>query len=130
MTYLIVMALLLTLVQISLLPLMFNLSNVGYLLGNRDEANPESVLVSRAKRAANNLLESLPSFLALAILSIVLTVDNSDLMLYWLVLRAAYTVSYLIGIAYLRTLLWLGSLGCLIMMALALLCCASPLVTF
>ena len=121
MTYLIVMALLLTLVQISLLPLMFNLSNVGYLLGNRDEANPESVLVSRAKRAANNLLESLPSFLALAILSIVLSVDNSDLMLYWLVLRAAYTVSYLIGITYLRTLLWFGSVGCLIMMALALL---------
>ena len=46
MTYLIVMALLLTLVQISLLPLMFNLSNIEYLLGNRDEPNPESVLVS------------------------------------------------------------------------------------
>ena len=121
MTYLIVMALLLTFVQIGVLPLMFNLSNVGYLLGNRDEANPESILVSRAKRAGTNLLESLPSFLALAILSIVLTVDNSDLMLYWLVLRVAYAASYLIGVAYLRTLLWLGSVGCLVMMALALL---------
>lgn len=121
MTYLIVMALLLTLVQISLLPLAFNLSNVSYLLGNRDEPNPESVLVSRAKRAGNNLLESLPSFLALAVLSIVLAVDNADLMLYWLILRAAYVLSYLIGIAYLRTLIWLASVVCLIMMALALL---------
>ena len=54
MTYLIVMALLLTFVQIGVLPLMFNLSNVGYLLGNRDEANPESILVSRAKRAGKS----------------------------------------------------------------------------
>ena len=79
MTYLIVMALLLTFIQVGLLPLAFNLRNVDYLLGNRDESNPESLLVGRAKRAGSNLLESLPSFIALAILSVVLAVDNSDL---------------------------------------------------
>ena len=121
MTYLIIMALLLALVQVGMLPLIFNLANIKYLLSNRDESNSDSVLLGRAKRAGNNLLESLPTFLALAILSIVLKVDNSDLMLYWLVLRIAYTASYLVGVAYLRTLLWLGSVVCMIMMALALL---------
>ena len=120
MTYLIVVALLLTFIQVGLLPLAFNLRNVDYLLGNRDESNPESLLVGRAKRAGSNLLESLPSFLALAILSVVLAVDNSDLMLYWLVLRVAYVISYLVGVTYLRTILWLGSVACLVMMALAL----------
>ncbi len=120
MIYLIVIALLLTFVQLSLIPLIFNLSNVPYLLGNRDETNPEPTLVGRAKRAGSNLLESLPAFLALAILSIVVSVDNSDLMRYWLALRIAYTISYLIGIVYLRTLLWFGSVGCLIMMAVSL----------
>jgi uncharacterized MAPEG superfamily protein len=106
--------------QVGLLPLAFNLGNVDYLFGNRDESNPESLLVGRAKRAGSNLLESLPSFLALAILSVVLAADNSDLMLYWLVLRVAYVVSYLVGVTYLRTILWLGSVACLGMMALAL----------
>lgn len=41
MTYLIVMALLLTFIQVGLLPLAFNLGNVDYLMGNRDESNPE-----------------------------------------------------------------------------------------
>ena len=120
MTYLIITALLLTFVQVGILPLIFNLGSVNYLLGNRDENNPENIFVGRAKRASSNLLESLPSFLALAILSIILTVDNSALMLYWLALRVAYTVSYLIGIAYLRTVLWFGSVVCMVMMALAL----------
>ena len=121
MTYLIVMALLLAFVQVGMLPLIFNLANVNYLLGNRDESNPDNVLVGRAKRAGSNLLESLPIFLALAILSVVLKIDNSDLMLYWLVLRVAYAISYLIGVAYLRTLLRGGSVVCMVMMALALL---------
>jgi uncharacterized MAPEG superfamily protein len=37
------------------------------------------------------------------------------------VLRVAYAISYLIGVAYLRTLLWGGSVVCMVMMALALL---------
>ena len=75
----------------------------------------------RAKRAAANLQESLPAFLALGVLSIVLEVDNSTLMTYWLLLRIAFAISYIAGTIYIRTILWLGSLACLVMMALALL---------
>ena len=74
----------------------------------------------RVRRAATNLQESLPAFLALAILSIVVEVDNSSLALYWLGLRIAYLLSYIAGITYVRTLFWLGSIICLIMMAVAL----------
>jgi uncharacterized MAPEG superfamily protein len=66
------------------------------------------------------LQESFPSFLALAVLSIVLQVDNYDLALYWLGFRVAFLVSYVAGIIYVRTLFWLGSIICLIMMAVAL----------
>lgn len=122
MTFLIIMALLLTLVQFWILPMAFSLGRLEYLLSNRDQSDPnESVHCARAKRAAANLQESLPAFLALGILSIVLEVDNSSLMTYWLLLRAAFAVSYIAGTIYIRTLFWLGSLVCLVMMALALL---------
>ncbi|MFQ3334323.1 MAG: putative MAPEG superfamily protein, partial [Woeseiaceae bacterium] len=39
---------------------------------------------------------------------------------YWLILRVLFMVSYTAGITHVRTLLWVGSLICLIMMAMAL----------
>ena len=121
MTLLIVCALGLTILQIWLIPMLLNMNNVQYLISNRDEAQPEaSVTLGRVRRAATNLQESLPAFLALAILSIVVEVDNSSLALYWLGLRIAYLLSYIAGITYVRTLFWLGSIICLIMMAVAL----------
>lgn len=121
MAFLIIMALLLALLQIWVAPTVFSLGNLPYLLSNRDQANTnDSVLSARAKRAAANLQESLPAFLALGLLSIVLEVDNSSLMTYWLLLRAAFAISYIAGVIYIRTLFWLSSLVCLVMMALAL----------
>ncbi len=121
MAFLIIMALLLALLQIWVAPMVFSLGNLPYLLSNRDQANTnDSVLSARAKRAAANLQESLPAFLALGLLSIVLEVDNSSLMTYWLLLRAAFAISYIAGVIYIRTLFWLSSLVCLVMMALAL----------
>tara|TARA_Y100000022_G_scaffold72359_1_gene62278 strand:- start:622 stop:990 length:369 start_codon:yes stop_codon:yes gene_type:complete len=122
MTLLIILALLLALVQFWIAPMVFSLDRLEYLLSNRDQNDPnESLHCARAKRAAANLQESLPAFLALGVLSLVLQVDNAALMTYWLVLRAAFVVTYIAGLIYIRTLLWLGSLACLIMMALALL---------
>ena len=121
MTLLIVCALGLTILQIWLIPMLLNMNNVQYLISNRDEAPPEaSVTLGRVRRAATNLQESLPAFLALAIHSIVVEVDNSSLALYWLGFRIAYLLSYIAGITYVRTLFWLGSIICLIMMAVAL----------
>ena len=121
MTLLIVYALVLTIAQIWLIPALLNLGSLQYLISNRDDAAPEdSVKLGRVRRAAANLQESLPAFLALAILSIVLEVDNYNLAMYWLGFRVGYLLSYVFGIIYVRTLFWIGSIICLIMMAAAL----------
>ena len=117
----IVYALLLAIIQIWVVPAAFNLKNFSWYTTNRDEPMPEtSVMAGRAMRAATNLQESLPAFLALALLSMHLSVDLTGLALWWLILRVAHLITYIAGIALLRTLSWVGSLITLIMMALAL----------
>ena len=117
----IVYALLLTIIQIWIVPAAFNIKNFSWYTTNRDEPMPEtSVMAVRAIRAATNLQESLPAFLALALLSMHLSIDLTGLAFWWLILRVTHLVTYIAGIALLRTLSWLGSLVTLIMMALAL----------
>ena len=117
----IIYALLLTIIQIWVVPAAFNIKNFSWYTTNRDEPMPEtSVMAGRAIRAATNLQESLPAFLALALLSMHLSVDLTGLAFWWLILRVAHLIKYIAGIALLRTLSWLGSLVTLIMMALAL----------
>ena len=117
----IVYALLLTIIQIWIVPAAFNIKNFSWYTTNRDEPMPEtSVMAGRAIRAATNLQESLPAFLALALLSMHLSIDLTGLAFWWLILRVVHLVTYIAGIALLRTLSWLGSLVTLIMMALAL----------
>ena len=117
----IVYALLLAIIQIWVVPAAFNLKNFSWYTTNRDEPMPEtSVMAGRAIRAATNLQESLPAFLALALLSMHLSVDLTGLAFWWLILRIAHLITYIAGIALLRTLSWLGALVTLIMMALAL----------
>ena len=117
----IVYALLLTIIQIWIVPAAFNMKNFSWYTTNRDEPMPEtSVMAGRAIRAASNLQESLPAFLALALLSMHLSVDLTGLAFWWLILRVAHLITYIAGIALLRTLSWIGSLITLIMMALAL----------
>ncbi len=121
MVELVVYSFVLALLALWIWPLLFNLSNLDYLLTNRDEAAPESQKFQRAKRAAANFQESYPVFLAISIIAIIQGVDITSLVTYWLVLRVLFMVTYTAGITYLRTLLWVGSLICLIMMAMALL---------
>lgn len=92
-----------------------------YLAGPRDLPMENiSPSVARAKRAANNLLETLPVFLTLAVLSIIMDAQTAELAAIWLGLRVAYVFAYLLHIDYIRTLIWFGSVFCLIMMGLAL----------
>tara|TARA_B100000575_G_C22718465_1_gene432254 strand:+ start:89 stop:457 length:369 start_codon:yes stop_codon:yes gene_type:complete len=117
----IVYALLLAIIQIWIVPAAFNMKNFSWYTTNRDEPMPEtSVMTGRATRAATNLQESLPAFLALALLSMHLSVDLTGLAFWWLILRVSHLITYIAGIALLRTLSWLGSLVTLVMMALAL----------
>ena len=116
---LILLSLLLALLHIWLLPMILNAKNMEYLLSNRDGAVEESAMSQRVRRASTNFKESFPVFLALCLLSIIVEVDNTSLAMYWLIFRALYLISYAAGIVYLRTLLWFGSLVCLIMMAVS-----------
>jgi len=101
--------------------ILLNQNNLNFLLGNREGEVEESAIVGRTRRANNNLLESLPVFFALAILSLMTEgVDNYNLAMYWLALRVLYFLTYVFGLIYIRTLLWFGALLCLIMMGVAL----------
>jgi len=118
---LILYTLALTLFQIWLLPMAFNLSNSAYLLSNRDEDIETSITYKRIKRAAANLQETLPIFLTLALMSMIMDIDNTAAASVWLGLRVAHLVCYAAGIAMLRSLSWVASIVALIYMALALL---------
>lgn len=91
-----------------------------FLLGPRDETPELSKVTQRAKRASANLLETLPAFLVLAVLSILTESDVTVLAQAWLLLRVLYLFAYLSSVAYLRSLVWTGALVCLIGMALPL----------
>tara|TARA_Y100000022_G_C13153831_1_gene330768 strand:+ start:472 stop:834 length:363 start_codon:yes stop_codon:yes gene_type:complete len=89
----------------------------------------------RAAKALKNLNESLAVFLALAILSIVFSVDeNIMLALYWLITRLVFAAIYILGLGLdnkseesqgpdkqpLRSFVWAGSIVILIAMTLNL----------
>ena len=105
----------------SVLALMGGQVSVAYLLSARDEAAQTSGSVLRSQRAAANLLEPLPAFLVLAVLIILNGTDVIVLAQAWLVLRVIYLGLYLAGTPYVRSVVWVGALGCLIGMALPLL---------
>ena len=96
-------------------------ASANYLTGPRDVPMENiSPSVARAKRAANNLLETLPVFLTLAVLSVIMEAQTAELAAIWLGLRVAYVCASLMHVDYIRTLIWFGSVFCLIMMGLAL----------
>jgi uncharacterized MAPEG superfamily protein len=88
----------------------------------------------RASKALNNLGESLAVFFALAILSIVLEIEeNTSLALYWLISRVIFAVLYTTGIGkqpakegssyepqVIRSLMWFVSIILLIWMTVNL----------
>ena len=113
----IILALVLALLQIWIIPMVLNLENFDWLISNREEQLDDSPVLLRSRKAYANLLESLPAFLALALLSMIKWIDLTDMACWWLVFRAIHGASYMAGITYLRTLAWFGALGALITMA-------------
>ena len=127
MTNVLLLALALALLQILLLPVFLNFilldkeqykANVRYLLSNRDEPIQTPVPVQCVSRAATNLQETLPLFLALVILGIIAEEDLVALGYSWLALRVAYLLCYSYGIEKIRSLIWIASVIVLVMMAL------------
>ena len=96
----------------------------SYLLGPRDEGRKSSsVLAGRLERALNNLLQTYPAFVALA-LALVVTGKAGGMAAtgawIWLAARIIYVLLYATGIPVLRTLAWLASIVGLVMMLLQL----------
>lgn len=120
MTTIIIAALALTLFQLWLLPASLNIKNMTYLIGSRDTPLELSTLQGRLSRSGINLQESLPAFLVLSVLAIIHETDLTQIATIWIGLRLLYIPCYMLNIIYLRTIVWLGSLGCLISMALEL----------
>ena len=120
MTLLILLSTLLALTQ-AMLPALLNAKNLQYLLSSRDEPIEFAPFVGRANRAHLNLMESLPIFLVLAVLTTINPeVDNYDLATYWLALRCLYVPLYVFNVIYIRSLTWMVSTICLVLMAVSL----------
>ena len=88
------------------------------LFSSRDKSIETSIYYNRGKRALSNLLETFPIFIFLVLLSIFREIDNSNLAILWLTFRLIYVPTYILGIDYARTLLWIGSMICLILMGI------------
>ena len=92
-------------------------SNVRQLI-ERDTNIPNYVV--RIHAATENLKESLPVFFACAVLSIVTGVDSSGYGLTWIILRIAYVVCYIYKLNPYRSIVWMGSIFCLVLMGINL----------
>ncbi len=90
------------------------------LFGVRDETVEKSIIVRRAGRAAVNIQESMIVFLPLAGLAIASGTSVAETATMWLGLRVAYLITYLMGVSFIRTFIWFGSVYCLGSMAVAL----------
>lgn len=92
--------------------------------GPRDEPKPvKGVVAGRAERASANFRETYPAFVALG-LSLALIDPGSGWghfgALVWFAARIAYIPLYLMGIPYIRSLVWgISMLGLLVMLLAA-----------
>ena len=118
----IIYALALTLLQLWIIPMALNFKNLSWMMSNRDEDldTSSNLYLQRVNKSTANLYESLPAFLTLALLSLVLGVDTSSAACVWLIARVGHLIFYVAGIGLLRTASWLISLGALVCMACAL----------
>ena len=92
-------------------------SNLRQLI-SKDTNIPNHVI--RIHAATENLKESLPVFFACAVLSIVMGVDSSAYGLSWIILRIAYVICYVYKLNPYRSIVWMGSIICLVLMAINL----------
>jgi uncharacterized MAPEG superfamily protein len=93
------------------------------IVGNRDNPPELSVVAARLDRAKNNMLESLPFFLALALLALARGDDTPEAVYgatIFLVARVVYVPAYVSGVRMLRSLVWLAANAGLVVMALPL----------
>ena len=122
MLYIVLATMLMYLIDLILPTLLTFKNNPDYLnvrqLIKRDTNIPNYVV--RINAATENLKESLPVFFACAVLSIVTGVDSSGYGLTWIILRIAYVVCYVYKLNPYRSIVWMGSIFCLVLMGINL----------
>lgn len=95
-----------------------------YLLGPRDDQRvSKSVVAGRLIRSLNNMLETYPVFIGLA-LALAVTGKTGELgavgAVMWIVARVAYTILYVTGVPVLRSIVWFVSIAGLVLMIVRL----------
>ena len=93
-------------------------------MGPRDELPDDGVLRARALKAAQNFSESLPIFLGLGVLSLVVPEADQALAVFgaqiFVLTRLVYIFVYVAGVPYVRSLVFTAGLIGLGIMAFAL----------
>jgi len=91
------------------------------LVGNREIPVEGAGWVGRAQRAHRNLLESLMPFAAMVLVAHAAGVSNATTVLgaqLFFYARVAYAIVYIVGIPWLRTLIWTaGVVGILMILS-------------
>jgi uncharacterized MAPEG superfamily protein len=79
-------------------------------LGARDEARAGAVFTGRARRTVRNQIEAVAVFTPLALIAYLLKLSEHTLVIWgaglFLGARVFYVPCYLLGVPYLRTLVW------------------------
>jgi len=95
---------------------------IGPLVGARDDMAEPLPQVGRVRRANQNMLEALGMFAPVALLAIHLDATSATLgaaVFFWA--RVAFAPLYLLGVPWLRTLVWLAGVVGILMMIFKLL---------
>ncbi len=76
------------------------------LAGNRENLPPLTGLAGRAQRAHRNMMENLPLFIALVLVAHLANAQSllGEQLFFWG--RLLYAIVYLIGIPWVRTVMW------------------------
>lgn len=103
------------------LKMSFSLHKVPFVEWTYTKGDTSNItqISQRVNVSLNNLTESMPIFLALAILSVMLDVDNLMLAQTWLVFRIAYLLGAILNLyqyKMIRPLIWLPSIIVLVLM--------------
>ncbi|MEL6808036.1 MAG: MAPEG family protein [Pseudomonadota bacterium] len=97
---------------------------IGWALGPQDEHRDQNAVAGRIQRALKNYLETLPAFVALALMLAITGLNTESTALgaaIWFWARVAYIPAYASGIPLVRSVAWFASLGGLALMILPLL---------
>lgn len=98
---------------------------ISRFFGSRDDLPPLAGRAARLERAAENMKESYPIFVALAVASLAIGVDEQGFATFgaslFFLARLVYVGLYWQAVPYVRSLAWMTAAAALVVMAVALL---------